>query len=56
MKKFVETKLQTVHGDFIFRTYAADQGKETIVLYTETLDLSTTQPIYVRNYHSLGYK
>jgi len=49
MKKFVETKLQTVHGDFIFRTYAADQGKETIVLYTETLDLSTTPLVRVHS-------
>ncbi len=38
MKKFVETKLQTKYGDFMFRTYADKQGKETIVLYTESLD------------------
>ncbi|MFT5281035.1 MAG: GTP cyclohydrolase II [Flavobacteriaceae bacterium] len=37
MKNFVETKLQTKFGDFIFRVYADSMGQETAVLFTENM-------------------
>jgi GTP cyclohydrolase II len=49
MKKFVETRLQTKYGDFMFRTYAADQGKETVVIYTETLNPNDTPLVRIHS-------
>ena len=46
LQEFVETKLQTRFADFKIRVYRDDFGKETLVLYTEPLDL--TQPVLVR--------
>lgn len=43
---FVETKIATKFGSFKVRVYADVQGKETIVLYTEKLDITT--PVLVR--------
>jgi GTP cyclohydrolase II len=36
-------------GDFMFRTYAADQGKETVVIYTETLNPNDTPLVRIHS-------
>lgn len=43
---FVETKLKTKFAEFCIRIYKEDLGKETLVLWTENLDVM--QPILVR--------
>lgn len=43
---FVETKLATKFAEFNIRVYQDNLGKETIVLWTESLDL--TQPVLLR--------
>lgn len=46
MKKFVESKIQTKFGIFIFRVYQDVQGKETVVVYTQ--NIGNTDPVLVR--------
>ncbi len=46
LQEFVETTLQTRFADFKIRVYRDGVGKETLVLYTEPLDLM--QPTLVR--------
>ena len=43
---YVETPMETKYGKFIVRVYADVHGKETAVLYTESLD--TTKPVLTR--------
>ena len=43
---FTETKIASKFGNFNIRVYADVQGKETIALCTETLDVSA--PVLVR--------
>lgn len=43
---FVETKIMTQFGRFNFRVYKNVFNNETVVIYTETLDLSL--PVLVR--------
>lgn len=43
---YVETKIPTKFGEFNFRVYAAIHGKETVVLWTDDLDVSL--PVLVR--------
>lgn|GEM_PF-121670 len=45
-QNFVETKLVTKFAEFNIRVYENDVGKETLVLWTDNLDLS--QPVLVR--------
>lgn len=45
-QEFVETKLSTKFGQFNIRVYPDSSGKETLVLWTELLDV--THPVIVR--------
>lgn len=45
-QNFVETKLTTKYAEFNIRVYPDNTGKETVVLWTENLDMS--QPVLVR--------
>lgn len=46
MKKFAESLINTKLGKFNFRVYAENQGKETVVVYTE--NLNPKEPVLVR--------
>ncbi len=43
---YTESRIETKFGAFVFRVYADLQGKETIALYTEDLDVA--KPVLVR--------